>query len=500
LEGITSAKGSPLLPSSRKHAKSRRGWILNGFLALALVGAVAAAVLAVDDPSKATATVRTATVSTGTVTATVSASGNLAASNSVGVDFSGSGGRVTGIFVREGDRVHKGQALAKIKDTPARRALASANASLKSAEGQYASATQGSTSAEVAHDQASIRTAEVAVANARTDVQHAEATQALDRQQQDALVAEARQVYQNVTDPTAKAAALATLQQAERTRQSTLLRDKQAIQDAEGQVVTAQAGVDSAKAAAAVNQQPASSGTVTSAQAQVSAAQVQVDEARAELRQTVLRAPVEGTVTSISGKVGEDSSSGASSSTTASGTSSSTTASGFVVIQGLTRFQITSMVAEADASKVHIDDPATVTFSALGETARGRVTSVAIQDTVSNNVVEYGVTVTLSGKPQGVQLGQTASVSVITEVARTVLTVPTSAVTTVGNLSTVTVRVNGVNSVRPVNIGLVGDTTTEVTSGLTEGEVVVLPSGSAIPSGFTFPPGGPPGLGGGLSG
>ena len=40
--------------------------------------------------------------------------------------------------------------------------------------------------------------------------------------------------------------------------------------------------------------------------------------------------------------------------------------------------------------------PATVTFSALNETATGTVTAIDLQDTVNNNVVEYGVTVSLA--------------------------------------------------------------------------------------------------------
>jgi macrolide-specific efflux system membrane fusion protein len=158
------------------------------------------------------------------------------------------------------------------------------------------------------------------------------------------------------------------------------------------------------------------------------------------------------------------------------------------------------MVAEADAAKVQVGDSATVTFSALDESARGRVTSIDLQDTVSNNVVEYGVTVTLTDAPRKVRLGQTASVSIVTGVARNVLTVPSSAVTSVGNNSTVTVLQDGQQSVRPVQVGLVGDSSTEITSGLSEGDVVVLTTGTGS-SGFTFPGGGiPGGFGGGLGG
>jgi HlyD family secretion protein len=492
-------------PGSR--AGTRRRWIVNGVLAAGLAGAIALAVLAIGDPARATSSdTRTATATTGDVTATVSASGNVTASNSVGVNFEGSGGTVTAIYVHVGDEVHKGQALAKVDDTSARQGLASAEASLASAQAQYETTTQGQTSAEQASNQASIDSAQVGLRNAETDLTHAQQTYALDQEQQNALVDAAEKAYQDAADPTARSEALTALNQAKQTRESVLLADRQRIQDAQGQVATANAQLRSAKAAAAVSAQPPTSGEVAQAQAQVRSAQVQVDEARTALAQTTLRAPVAGTVTSISGTVGESSSSSSASSsssstasTGSSSSSSSTTASGFVVLQGVRHLEVTSMVAEADAAKVHIGDRATVTFSALDQTAQGRVTSIDLQDTVSNNVVEYGVTVTLNGAPHQIRLGQTASVSIVTGVVRNVLTVPSSAVTTTGNTSTVTLDENGQQSVRPVQVGLVGDSTTEITSGLNEGDVVVLSSGTGS-TGFTLPGGGIPGGFGGLGG
>ncbi len=487
-----------------EHRAKRRRWIVNAVLAAGLAGAIALAVLAIGDPATATSSdTRTATATTGDVAATVSASGNVSASDSVAVNFQGSGGTVTAIYVKVGDEVHKGQALAKVDDTSARQALESAQAGLASAQAQYEVTTQGQTTAEQASSQASVDAAEVSLQNARTSLAHAQQTYDLDKQQQDALVETATQAYQQATDPTVKAQALNDLNQAKQTRALTLLRDRQQIQDAQGQVSAAEVQLQSARAAAAVGAQSATAGEIAQAQAQVTSAQVQVDQARVSLAQTTLRAPVAGTVTSISGTVGEDSSSATgstSSSTTGSSSSSSTTASGFVVIQGITHLQVTSMVAEADAAKVQVGDSATVTFSALDESARGRVTSIDLQDTVSNNVVEYGVTVTLSDAPRKVRLGQTASVSIVTGVARNVLTVPSSAVTSVGNNSTVTVLQNGQQSVRPVQVGLVGDSSTEITGGLSEGDVVLLTTGTGS-SGFTFPGGGiPGGFGGGLGG
>ena len=57
--------------------------------------------------------------------------------------------------------------------------------------------------------------------------------------------------------------------------------------------------------------------------------------------------------------------------------------------------QVTADVAEADIADVEVGQPATVTLSATGASMDGTVTAVDTIETVTNNVVEYGVTVTL---------------------------------------------------------------------------------------------------------
>ena len=162
---------------------------------------------------------------------------------------------------------------------------------------------------------------------------------------------------------------------------------------------------------------------------------------------------------------------------------------------------MTAEVAEADAASIKVGQSATVTLSATNASTTGTVTAVALQDTVTNNVVQYAVTVTLNRPPKGVRLGQTTSVSIVTGTARQVLTVPSNAVTTVGRTSTVTVRANGADTTKVVQIGLVGNSVTEIKSGLSDGDVVVIQNTGSGGSGFTFPTGGLPGGGiGGLGG
>ncbi len=58
-------------------------------------------------------------------------------------------------------------------------------------------------------------------------------------------------------------------------------------------------------------------------------------------------------------------------------------------------------MAEADIADVQVGQEATVTLSASGKEIRGTVTAVDAIETVTNNVVEYGVTVTLGESQAG---------------------------------------------------------------------------------------------------
>ena len=458
--------------------------LINGGLALVLVAVAAGSVLAVNASPATSTTTPTATVTRDTVTKTVSASGNLSAKTTIGVDFSGSGGIVTEIDVKVGDTVTAGQVLAKVDDTSARLSLASAKASLLAAKAQKSTTTQGLTSQEQARNQAQIRSSQVSVDNASTSVRQAQATYRRDKAEQDALVSAAQRTYDAASDPTAKANAKSALTQAKNTRASTLLRDSQQIQTAQGQLISARSALSTTKASSAVDAQPARSGSVTSAEAQIASAEVQVAQAQTTLDQTTLRAPIGGTIVSIAGTMGGSSTAGAASS------SSTSTTSGFIVLSDLSELQVSTYVAEADAGNVKLAQLATITFPALGETAAGTVTSIDLASTVNNNVVEYGVTVTLHDPSTDLRLGQTASVSITVGSKSDVLSVPSSAITKIGNLSTVIVRKDGKDTTTQVGTGLVGDNGTEITSGLSEGDVVVLSTSSDSGNGFTFPGGG----------
>ena len=150
--------------------------------------------------------------------------------------------------------------------------------------------------------------------------------------------------------------------------------------------------------------------------------------------------------------------------------------------------QVTASVAEADVVEVKRGQGAEVVFSASDTTATGTVTAIDTTSTVTNNVVEYGVTVDLESGAKGIKVGQTAAITITIQTVDDVLVVPTGAVSGDGNQTTVLRRSPGPDGTEteervPVETGLVGDAGTEIRSGLAEGDTVVIPTSPDSPDG-----------------
>lgn len=268
----------------------------------------------------------------------------------------------------------------------------------------------------------------------------------------------------------------------------------------------------------AQNSAQTAANNVTSAQAKLDQAQLDVQTAQQALDNTTLYAPGAGTVTAINGTVGQQStggSSAASQSSSGSGqggqgssnsgaassssnSSSSSSGSGFITITNMTGLVVNTSVAEIDVSKVKVGQKATVTLNALPDKpVQATVSSVNLTPTTSGSVVSYGAQLALTSPPDGLRPGQSASVVITVAEAQNALSVPAAAVQSAGGTNLVTVQENGRNVPRQVQVGLRGESTVQITSGLTDGDSVVLtataPTGSTGGNNRT---GGTGGLGG----
>jgi multidrug efflux pump subunit AcrA (membrane-fusion protein) len=155
--------------------------VLNGALLVAVAGAGFGGYRALDSSgSSATVTRTTATVTRGTVAQSVTATGNVSALTSIDVNFDSgvSSNLVTEIDVKVGDKVTKGQVLAKVDDHALQNALASAQASLTSAQANYDKVKAGLTPEDRVQVDASDAQAEVSLENAQSAVDNAVANQA----------------------------------------------------------------------------------------------------------------------------------------------------------------------------------------------------------------------------------------------------------------------------------------------------------------------------------
>ncbi len=147
---------------------------------------------------------------------------------------------------------------------------------------------------------------------------------------------------------------------------------------------------------------------------------------------------------------------------------------------------------EVDAAKIKVGQKATITFDALPEiTISGKVLEIDTMGTVSQGVVSYGVKIAFDADDERVKPGMSVAADIITEAKQNVLVVPNGAVKSQGNSHYVelieaseemkqqlSVNASGVTLSSPpksqsVEIGISNDLSTEIISGLKEGDVIV---------------------------
>jgi macrolide-specific efflux system membrane fusion protein len=327
----------------------------------------------------------------------------------------------------------------------------------------------------------------------------------------------------------AKNAALARIDSTNAERQVRIAQQNQiaaanSVTDAEATLTEAEDAAASPTPTPATSQSQGQSQVVsvtsaTASLAKARAAKEQADSdleaANATVTATTLRAPIAGTITAINGSVGANAGSSSSSGsgtgstapTTGSGGSSSSTTTttatgGFMDIANMKAMQVVASFAEADAVKIKVKQAATVVLNADPNTnLAATLTSISPTPVTSNGVVSYSAYFALTKLPAGTRMGQTANVTVQTAKATNVLFVPSTAVSTTGGTYTVTLPDGG--GTKQVQVGVRGDSFTQITSGLKEGDKVELiqgPIGGGTGAGGQGAGAGRPGGGGGLPG
>jgi macrolide-specific efflux system membrane fusion protein len=114
-----------------------------------------------------------------------------------------------------------------------------------------------------------------------------------------------------------------------------------------------------------------------------------------------------------------------------------------------------------------------------GVSVTGTVQSIDDVSTLVSNVVTYYANVALDPSPEAasVKVGMTASIEVVVNKADNVLMLPATAISARGTTATVSVQTGSSTKdiqTRQVTLGLKGDQSVEITSGLAEGDKIVI--------------------------
>ena len=297
----------------------------------------------------------------------------------------------------------------------------------------------------------------------------------------------------------------------------TLVADQQSYTDAQSTaalnvkknaqtLASAQASIDSAQYALKLyqtqNNRSAVDTTTTVDQAAVTVAQAGLVLAQKNLAGATVVAPVSGKVASISNTL-----IGATISPNVTPTIGATGATGFIVLTDVGGLQVTAGFSESDVAKIAVGQSASMAFTALPN-AQGpaKVSAVALLPTTASGATTYTVTFQLTGKVVGLKPGMTTTATVIVADSPNAISVTSRAVTTRGSNTRVnvvtTVAGKKVETPTPVLVGIVGDSSDEILSGLKVGQIVALPAVVSSSSSLTGVPSvlGGAGIGGATGG
>ena len=182
---------------------------------------------------------------------------------------------------------------------------------------------------------------------------------------------------------------------------------------------------------------------------------------QAQIAKASIKAPVDGIVTTINAKAHEIS--------PMSGPA--------VVLETDNDFQIEAYVSEIDVERVLPGAQVKLTFDGLPEVvAQGVIATIDPAATIVLGVVNYKVTVALTAPIIGIKPALTADLEILTDSRENVLFVPRKAVSKTADGYTEKVLESNakISVTQEVQVGLIGDSETEILSGLAEGDQVVL--------------------------
>ncbi len=473
----------PLIPQAKK--KSKNHWLSWLFL-FGLVGAIGYAVyyqVAVLPKQEAKQQMITQSVERQSMPITVLANGTVKPERSINVSPKNSG-ILKRLLVKEGDTVKQGQVLAYMDDSNLQGQLTQARGQLAQAEANLQKAQAGNRPQDIGQAQAQLEEAQANLQKAQTGNRPQDIAQAQARlQSAQANLSKAEDDFRrNQQLYNTGAISLQTVNQKRSDRDSA----QAAVNEAQQALALQKAGsrpedIEQARSVVKQRQQALAllkAGTRTedieAARAQVMSARGSLQNIQAQINDTILRAPFDSIVTQ---KYADP---GAFVTPTTSGSSVSSATSSSILSLASTN-QVVANVAESNIAKIRLGQQVTIRADAHpGKTFTGRVSQVAAQATVEQNVTSFQVKATLSDPQRILRSGMNVEVDFQAGRLDNAMVVPTAAVVRRERGTGVFVVQGDSQPVfKRIETGATVNNFTEVKSGLQGTEKVML----------SFPPG-----------
>jgi HlyD family secretion protein len=399
-------------------------------------------------------------VSRGDLAIKVNGSGKIKVDSDANLTFGNNNGKITKLNVKEGAKVKKGDILAQLETDSLELSISQANNGLAQARLAEVQAESNLAQAQFALDQNADYT------KVKNDITKAEWQIQIDQSLfQDAVASNdsqsssfwAKQVVIDRIDQANKIQKLADMLAKKEfqgavtynimgdTYGRVTLEDMQTKQLA---VQTAQKSIDQTKA-------------------NIDLSQRQIANAQKQLADATIVASITGVVANLDLKVGD--------------TVVPTNLGGKPVIYLVdpSTMQTNAEIDEIDIANVKLGLPVNINLDALpGKAFPGTVNFidlVPVANPQNSGVVVYNVKVGfVGGIPPEVKIGMSATVDIITGEHKNVILIPSRAITTSAGKTVVTILANQKTEERAVETGLTDGINTEITSGLNEGEIIVI--------------------------
>lgn len=232
------------------------------------------------------------------------------------------------------------------------------------------------------------------------------------------------------------------------------------INAANNSIASALSSLNLSKAKLKSKEAPPRDFEIESAKANVRRAQATLNRYLSDLSETVIKAPVDGTITKVNFDAGENSSA----------------SQPVISMIGESKLQIEVNVPESDITKITVGDTVEITLDAFSSTEKfaGVVTFIDPASTIINDVTYYNVKVDFNEPQDKIKSGMTADLTILTDQKTGVLVVPSRALVIRDGVQYVQILQAETLVERQVTVGLKSDDgMTEIISGVSEGEDVI---------------------------